>query len=132
MILVGSSEKMNTFDNPLSYNERRKLIKKCFPGKDVFPVSDKESDEEWVESIEEKFKFEVVVSGNEWTRECFERKNHRVKKPPFYRRDIYRGTLIRKKAKKGDESWKELVPEQVLELLEEFRFQKRMEKIEEV
>ncbi len=117
---------MNSFDNPLSFNERRKILHKCFPGIDVFPVPDKKEDEEWVRNIEERINFDRVVSGNEWTKSCFESEGYQVEKPKFLDRDRYQGTIIRKMASRKEESWKELVPLCSRKLLEEFNFQERM------
>ncbi len=131
VIVVGSSEKINTFKNPLSFNERRKIINNCFPGIDVFPVPDKDKDKEWVRCIERKLSFEKIVSGNEWTKSCFEEEGYEVEEPDFLNREKFRGTVIRDLASREEEGWKKLVPHCSRQLLEQFNFQKRMMSIDE-
>ena len=129
VIGIGSSEKMNSFENPLSFNERRKMVRSCFPGTDVFAIPDRGDDELWVEEIVERIRFKVVVTGNDWTKRCFRKKGYGTERPRMYNRDKYEGTTIRELAAERNEDWKDLVPECSRNLLENFNFEERMEEL---
>lgn len=129
VIGIGSSEKMNSFDNPLSFNERRKMILNCLEGINIFPIPDRNDDSEWVEEIKEKIRFKVVITGNDWTRRCFKQEGIPVKEQHFYSRDKYKGTRIRNLASEGNDEWKRLVPKCSRDLLEKFNFAERVKRL---
>lgn len=117
---------MNTFDNPLSFSERRKIVLNCFPGMTLFPIPDKDDDDAWVQHVLKTVDFDVVVSGEPVTRRCFRDNDIRVEHPPYHQRDQYHATYVREKAASGDESWEQLVPPCSKELLDRFNFVRRM------
>jgi len=127
VIGIGSSETMNTFKNPLSFSERRTIIHTCLPAHDVFPFPDRDDDSEWVAEIDAAVDFDVIISGNDWTRDCFTASGFEVEEPQYFRRDRYRATNVRELAATGDETWKELVPPDTVEVLERFNFVQRMQ-----
>lgn len=129
VIGIGSSETMNTFENPLSFSERRKLIHTCLPTHEIFPFPDRDDDSEWVADIDAKVDFDVVISGNDWTRDCFAASGFQVEEPQYFRRDRYQATNVRELAAAGDETWKELVPPDTVEVLERFNFPERMKEL---
>jgi len=64
-------------------------------------------------------RFEVVYSNEPLTRRLFlEDGRFQVKSVPFYEREIFSATEIRKRILRG-ENWKELVPESVARFIEE-------------
>lgn len=129
MIGVGSSEQMNSFENPLSYGERRQILQHCFPGLETFPIPDQDSHSAWVRQIVEEIDFDTIISGEPVTRDCFESRGIPVEHPPYHRRDRYHATYIREQAAQGDPSWQELVPDCSRELLDQFNFAERMRSI---
>ena len=56
-IVIGSSEKEGTKNNPLSFEERKKVIQECFPDLKVLSLADEEKDEKgnkkWISKLEE-------------------------------------------------------------------------------
>lgn len=117
---------MNTFDNPLSFSERRKIVLNCFPGMTIFSIPDQDDDDAWVDQIVGSIRFDIAVSGEPVTRRCFEDHDIPVEHPPYYQRDQYHATYVRERAAAGDESWEQLVPPCSQELLDRFNFARRM------
>ena len=126
VVVIGSSKKSGTFENPLSFSERKQLIKNHFPEIPLVGAKDMESNKKWVEQVESKTDFRKVVTGNPRTKRVFENQGYFVEKQEMYNREKFRGTLIRKKAIESDDSWKKLVPEKSLGLLKKFGFEKRL------
>lgn len=127
-VLIGSPGKSRTERNPLSFDERKSLIKACFPELEVVPIEDTDespeetewSDEvnrEWAQKFEEKG-LEIVVSGNDLVKDIIE--NHtdiEVERPEMFEKNIYSGKEIRRRVKSGEE-WRYLTPKCSHEKLE--------------
>lgn len=120
---IGSQHKHRTWENPLTFQERVACVKQCFPHAPVFGVPDVHDDGEWVELVEQHADFDTVISGNEWTQQCFAGTDYAVREPGFVERDRYQGTVIRNRARHG-KRWKHLVPAPVLAILEQLHFAK--------
>ncbi len=121
-IVVGSSEKEDTKDNPLSFQERREVIQECFPDLEVEALADEEKDEEgnkkWISKLEEKGADEVI-SGNKLVKRLVkEYSDMSVREPDMHDPEIYSGTEIRRRARSGEE-WRYLIPKCAQERLEE-------------
>ncbi|MEF8880630.1 MAG: adenylyltransferase/cytidyltransferase family protein [Candidatus Nanohaloarchaea archaeon] len=129
-VLIGSPEKSRTERNPLTFEERKSLIKACFPDIDVLPVEDTDEspeDTEWEDDVNKlwagKFEeegFEIIISGNELVREIIE--NHtsiQVRRPEMHNESIYSGTEVRRRINSGEE-WRYLTPKCSHEKLENF------------
>lgn len=89
VIGIGSSNVSMSQDNPFSYDERYALVQesitKHFPQQDIeiISLSDKESDELRTHYIMDAIHPTIVMSGNPWTRRCFEDIGVRVIEPSF-------------------------------------------------
>ncbi|MDY6771470.1 MAG: hypothetical protein SV186_05980 [Candidatus Nanohaloarchaea archaeon] len=128
VIGIGSSEKMNTFDNPLSFSERRQLFNACLPGFRTFPLPDQDDDSDWVANVADTVSFNVIVTGSEHTQHCFRNEGYTVEEPSTFREETYSGTNVRTLAADGDSGWRELVPGDTIDLLEQFNFVERMQR----
>ena len=127
-ILIGSAEKSRTERNPLTFEERKKLIKNCFPDVEVLPIEDTDEspeDTDWNDEVNKKWAekfdkkgFDLIISGNELVRDIIS--NHTnidVEKPEMYNQKIYSGTEVRRRIKSGEE-WRYLTPKCSHESLE--------------
>lgn len=121
IVLIGSAQKQRTEDNPLSLAERKKALQACLPHVEMFGVKDVENDQQWVAEIETKVDFDLVVTGNTWTKRCFEPTGYKVKQPQFHQPQVFSGENIRQRIRQGKE-WKELVPDCALEQLKRIDF----------
>jgi len=118
VIAIGSTNKKNK-ENPFSFSERKKMIRTVFPNKryKIIGISDIGSDKNWTRGILKKAKFDVVVTGNNWTKKCFERSGIRVVKPRLIKPRTYNATRIRKSIREN-KNWKALVPKGVVPIIE--------------
>ncbi len=124
IIVLGSCQESGTEKNPFTPEERKDMIQHALQDEDIIPkfdvemreVDDMEDDKAWTEKvIEECGDIDLVWTGDEWTKKCFEDKGIQVK-------DIVEvpgisATEVRKRIKESDETWKELVPEEVARYL---------------
>ncbi|MBN3037378.1 MAG: adenylyltransferase/cytidyltransferase family protein [Candidatus Diapherotrites archaeon] len=113
-IIVGSSESRRTAENPLSFEERKVMIR-TVTAAEVIGVPDVFNAERWAQSIRSMIDFSVVVSGNAWTRACF--KDCTVIDPPFLEPETYNSSRIRGLVRRG-EPWEHLVPAEVAQYLQ--------------
>jgi nicotinamide-nucleotide adenylyltransferase len=118
-VVIGSSDKSGTAENPFTAEERRDMIQRALQAKDIIPnfdveflmVPDMPSDEAWAKRIvEEAGEIHQVWTGNEDTKQSFAKIGMEVK-------DIKEvpgisATEVRKRMKE-DGDWKKIVPEEV-------------------
>ncbi|MHA1747568.1 MAG: nicotinamide-nucleotide adenylyltransferase [Promethearchaeota archaeon] len=126
IIVIGSSNKRDTFENPFSFEERRDMIKKSGVWCKIIRVKDVKDDKKWVKSIIEMSKFDVVITGNDWVKRCFLNSEYRIIKPDFLEPEKYDASRIREMMAKDDENWKKLVPKGTLEVLEKINIKERL------
>jgi nicotinamide-nucleotide adenylyltransferase len=121
VLVIGSSEKSRTDENPLNVDERKEIIRECFPGISIFEVEDRESDKEWKKEVLDKTEAEEIISGNERVRKIFSNsKDVKAIDPDMLKPDIYSGNEVRRRINSGGE-WSYLVPECVREKLRDFQ-----------
>ncbi len=119
-IVIGSADKSRTEDNPLTADERERVIKSCFPDVEVLQLEDNESDKVWAKKLEE-FEPDLVVSGNKNVRNILEEfTSLEVEKPEMFHPDIYSGSEVRRRIK-SDEEWRYLIPACSKQKIEEYK-----------
>ncbi|MBC5792754.1 MAG: adenylyltransferase/cytidyltransferase family protein [Nanohaloarchaea archaeon] len=121
VVAVGSSGKSGEEENPLSFEQRKRLIKDCFPDVEVVGVEDTEDDVEWLRNLLEKTGADTILSRNSNVRAIVENSDRDVKvvKQELYDEEIYSGTEVRRRIRSGEE-WRYLTPPCCKESLEEF------------
>ena len=132
IIAIGSSQHSHTPDNPFSFEERVRMIGDTLSAEGVehytiFAVPDINDDTRWVEHVETLVpKFDVIYTGNMKTEKLFRQRYHEVK-----RVEVVPGinsTTIRKRMI-SDRGWQSLVPEQVVNYIEDINGVKRIKEI---
>lgn len=120
VIAIGSVNKKNA-ENPFTFQERKAMLNaslrkyKNLCG--IIAVPDVSSDEEWKEKLIRKSKIgksDVVVTGNAWTKRCFN--DFQVIKPVILNPKKYNATRIRKLIRE-DKNWKPCVPSQIVPII---------------
>lgn len=116
LIAIGSSDASRQRANPFSFDERREmlgiilkkenLLARC----EIVGIPDIGDDKKWAEEIE-KHEFDVVVTGNDWTKRCLEY-DYEIVPPDFLEPEKYNATRIRNIIRLRGE-WKFLVPKEV-------------------
>ncbi|MFB6144012.1 MAG: adenylyltransferase/cytidyltransferase family protein [Candidatus Nanohaloarchaea archaeon] len=124
-VVVGSSGKSREEENPLSFDERREIIKSCHPETDVIPLEDEGSSEEanqkWAEKLEEKSRADAIITRNSLVaRLVDEYTGMDVVEPERIGPDSYSGTEVRRRIRSGEE-WRYLVPDCCQEKVEELK-----------
>ena len=114
LIVIGSIQENRTEKNPLTFEERKKMIKSVFLEKDIknfkiVGVSDNIEDSLWIKNVlrEIKEKDIIVYTMNSWTRECFEKAGINVCQHPLI--EDLSATKVRRRIRKKQE-WKSLLP----------------------
>ncbi|MBE9594206.1 MAG: nicotinamide-nucleotide adenylyltransferase [Proteobacteria bacterium] len=122
IIGVGSSQYGNTLENPFTSDERKLMIEESL-GKigvknyRVVLIPDIHNYPKWVDHVVSIISdFDVVLSNNSLTKRLFSKKGYVVKETSLYDRDKYSGKEIRRRII-NDESWADLVPEPVYNII---------------
>ncbi|MEM3372753.1 MAG: nicotinamide-nucleotide adenylyltransferase [Candidatus Anstonellales archaeon] len=138
IIMIGSSNISNTFENPLTLKERIVLIKKVIQQEKnlsevyITQVPDVHDNELWVDLVLEEVKnsqlkkFDILFTSNTLVKELFEKKGFKVKRIPFYKRESLQGMIIRKEAVLIDNKWRNSVPKYLLPILFQMKFEERL------
>ncbi len=137
IIAIAAANKNGTVENPLTAQEREKIILATLGAQDIDPqsyiikyVPDIDNDVKWVAHVRECVPaFEKIYSGSKWTLDLFEKDGKHEVVPLELLRDaqgrIISATLIREKILQGD-STREYLHPRTEELLQKFRFTQRL------
>lgn len=118
-LVVGSAEKSRTEQNPLTAEERETIIRQCFPEIQILHKEDHESDEQWIEDLEDEIDAGIVISQNDLVKQLVrEHTEMDVEEQELYDEDLYSGTEIRRRMKSGEE-WRYLVPDCAVKKIDE-------------
>ncbi|MFW9969668.1 MAG: nicotinamide-nucleotide adenylyltransferase [Candidatus Odinarchaeota archaeon] len=125
---IGSSQFSHTMNDPFTSDERREFIKAALEKRDISPnsyelydIPDIFNANKWVEYVISIVGgFDSVYSNSDWVRELFFNKGIKVEKKISIFKKKFNGNNIRKLIIKNDKKWKNLVPNEVIELIEEF------------
>lgn len=126
-IAIGSSQLSNTCINPFTNTERRKFLvaalkSRNYPAKnyEIFEIPDIFNAEKWVNHVVSIVgDFDAVFSNSEWVRILFQQKGFIIGKKITIFKKKYNGTNIRKLICKNDKNWRNLVPKEVIKIMEE-------------
>ncbi|MFB6115514.1 MAG: adenylyltransferase/cytidyltransferase family protein [Candidatus Nanohalobium sp.] len=122
-VVIGSAGKKREEKNPLSAEEREKLIKSCFSGLEILELEDEGQDEEGNQRWLQKLKglgVDKVISQNSLVKELVrEDEELELIEQDMYDPEIYSGTEVRRRIRSGEE-WRYLVPKCSEDQLEEY------------
>lgn len=124
IIAIGSSQDMNTLENPFSYKERKEMIievlkKNKIKNYRIYSVPDFYNDKKWVDHVKNNLpSYNFVYSGNTWTLKCFKKFDSKIKKIKLIKG--ISSTIIRNKIIKN-ENWHKLVPKEVVEYINKIK-----------
>ena len=124
VVAIGSAQESGTERNPWNAKVRRRMLESVFKeeiegGKiEIVEIEDCNNDLIWARRLMELAGFDVVVTGNEWVARCFKGLKPVIRIREF-NRERYCSSYIRKLMREGKDEWKELVPREIVKLLEE-------------
>ena len=124
IIGIGSSQYADTKINPFTSKERKLMIEKSLEKLGVKNyrielIPDIHNYPQWVPYVGSIISdFDVVITNNSLTQRLFSEKGYVVKETVAYDRSKYSGKEIRRRMM-NDETWEDLVPESVCEIIKE-------------
>ncbi|MEF8807110.1 nicotinamide-nucleotide adenylyltransferase [Natronomonas sp.] len=131
---IGSAGQSHSLKNPFTSGERVHIVQDSLDQLDaktyLIPIADIDRDAMWVRHIEILCPaFDVVYSNNPFVECLFEEADYEVRGTPLHNREEYRGSEIRRRIL-DDEEWEHLVPDVVVEAIEEIDGVARLQKID--
>ncbi|MHA1931464.1 MAG: nicotinamide-nucleotide adenylyltransferase [Promethearchaeota archaeon] len=125
---IGSSQLSNTFNDPFSNIERREFItaalkKRQISAKkyNIFDIPDIFNAKRWVDHVVSIVgEFDVIFSNSNWIRELFQNEGFIVEKKNAIFKKKFNSSNIRRLIIKNNKSWKQLVPKEIIKLMEKY------------
>lgn len=125
IIVIGSSQKSHELENPFTSGERIEMIRAALDEMGVLPskyymvpIPDSQAHSLWVaQVISYSPSFDMVYSNDSLTRRLFKEAGVVVENIPFFKREIYSATEVRRRMLTG-EDWKMLLPKAVSEFID--------------
>jgi nicotinamide-nucleotide adenylyltransferase len=126
LIVVGSAQMSHEHDNPFTAGERLEMIRGALTAAGIdhkkimlIPIPDAPAHRVWVSQVESQTpRFEIVYTNQPLTRRLLIEAGYEVRSIELYEREMYEATEIRKRILMG-EDWKDLVPIEVYEYVQE-------------
>ncbi len=120
---IGSADQSHTLENPFTAGERIMMITRSLADLDlvtyVVPIEDINRNSVWVSHVTAMSPhFDVAYSNNPLVIRLFDESGIEVRQSPMFERDQLEGENIRERMR-ADEDWRELLPEPVIETVEE-------------
>ncbi|MCD7781949.1 MAG: nicotinamide-nucleotide adenylyltransferase [Methanosphaera sp.] len=136
IIGIGSAEKSHTDSNPFTGGERILMLSKALREYNIdpsryyiIPLEDIACNSLWVGHVKMLTPpFSKVYTGNSLVKQLFHENNMPYIQPPLFNRHEYSGTEVRHRMLEDDD-WQSLVPESVVEVLEEIQAVERIQKL---
>lgn len=125
IIGIGSAQYSHTDENPLTLEERKRLLQNCLDDPETIAIPDQHDDEAWMDWIEDHLSIDLCISGNDHVRELFSQRGYDITHPEYLRPDHISGTTIRERIRDGQD-WHGLVPDCSLNILHEIGFEDRI------
>lgn len=136
IIGIGSAEKSHTLDNPFTAGERHLMIQQSVDAAAVrnyfiIPIPDIGRNALWASHVASLVPpFDVFYTNNALPRRLFQEAGYKVRPAPFYERSRFAGTIVRQALLKG-EGWQQLVPKEVVKVVEEIHGVERIRELTE-
>lgn len=120
---IGSADQSHTERNPFTAGERVMMITKTHRQLEIttyaVPIEDLNRNAVWMSHVQGMCpRFDVAYSNNPLVIQLFEEAGIEVRQSPMFDRDELQGSEIRNRMRHND-SWQDLVPDGVIEVVEE-------------
>jgi nicotinamide-nucleotide adenylyltransferase len=130
---IGSAGDSHTERNPFTAGERIMMLTKALVDIDIVtyavPIEDLDRNSVWVSHVQSMCPtFDVAYSNNPLVIQLFHEAGVEVRRSPMFRREVLEGTDIRDKMI-ADEGWRTLVPDAVVEVIEEIDGIERIQRV---
>ncbi|HEX54869.1 MAG: nicotinamide-nucleotide adenylyltransferase [Candidatus Altiarchaeales archaeon] len=132
IIGIGSSQESHTWENPFTARERRRMIEKSLRtirNYKIYEIPDVDNDQIWVAHVKRIVpKFDVVYTNGELEKRLFREAGFEVRSTPFFKRNLYSGTEIRRRIASG-ERWESLVPQGTVDVIKDVNGERRIREL---
>ncbi|RQG88931.1 nicotinamide-nucleotide adenylyltransferase [Natrarchaeobius halalkaliphilus] len=130
---IGSADDSHTVRNPFTAGERIMMITKSLVDTDLVtyavPIEDLERNSVWVSHVQSMSPdFDVAYSNNPLVIQLFREAGIEIRQSPMFNRDVLEGTEVRERMI-TDGDWQSLVPEAVVEVVDEIDGTERIQMI---
>ena len=130
---IGSADQSHTVRNPFTAGERIMMITKALAEFEMttyaVPIEDLNRNSVWVSHVQSMSpRFDVAFSNNPLVVRLFEEAGIEVRQSPMYHREQFEGTEVRERMA-ADGDWESLVPEAVVEVIDEIEGVQRIQRI---
>lgn len=123
---IGSSQLSHTFNDPFSSEERKKFLQAVMQKRNVsskryeiYYIPDIFNAKKWVNHVVSIVgEFEAIFSNSDWVRELFHNRGYKVEKKITIFKKKFNGNNIRSLLIKNNKKWRNLVPKEVVQLME--------------
>jgi len=131
---IGSSQISNNVNDPFTSEERKKFIEAAMKKRniplqnyEVFEIPDIFNANKWVDHVTSIVgNFDVAFSNSDWVRQLFESKGIKIGKKLEIFKNKFNGTNVRNLIVENDKKLYNLVPKEVITLMEKFNGIERM------
>ncbi len=132
---IGSAGDSHTTRNPFTAGERIMMITKALVDYDLVtyavPIEDLERNSVWVSHVQSMSPdFDVAYSNNPLVIQLFREAGVEVRQSPMFNREVLEGTEVRERMIE-DGDWQSLVPEAVVEVVDEISGIERLQMVSE-
>lgn len=132
IIVIGGAEKTYSTKYLFTAGERIQMIRNCVDIESTYiiPIRDINNNAIWAKHIDQYTpEYNTVYSNNPLVRQLYKDTNRELKSIDMKQRDLLSGTNVRQKMKEGDSTWKELVPDEVENLIKKFDGVERIQEL---
>jgi len=134
---IGSSQLSHTIHDPFTAKERKKFLIAALEKRDIssnfyeiYNIPDIFNAKKWVEHVISIVgEFDTVYSNSDWVRELFSNKGIKVEKRITIFKKKFNANNVRNLIVKNDKNWRNLVPNEVINLIEKFNGVNRIESL---
>ncbi|MHA2048584.1 MAG: nicotinamide-nucleotide adenylyltransferase [Promethearchaeota archaeon] len=135
---IGSSQISNTFNDPFTKTERQEFIKAALKKRnipqhryEIYYIPDIFNAKKWVDHVFSTVgEFSTLYSNNDWIRELFRNRGIKVGKKLQIFKKKFNATRVRYLIVNNDKTWRQLVPREVCELIEQFNGVNRLKSLD--
>ncbi|NVM17916.1 MAG: nicotinamide-nucleotide adenylyltransferase [Candidatus Lokiarchaeota archaeon] len=125
---IGSSQLSKIKSDPFTYEERVNFISSALNKRGIssnrfkiFPIPDIFNANKWVDHVLSIVgEFDTIFSNSDWVRQLFHNKGINIGEKIEIFKKKYNGSNVRKLISKENKNWKNLVPKEIANLIEEY------------
>ncbi|MFH1055083.1 MAG: nicotinamide-nucleotide adenylyltransferase [Candidatus Altiarchaeota archaeon] len=118
---IGSCNKTPDIENPFTAEEREEMLKESLTltiPYELKRIPDFGDNNRWIRWIRENIRFDAFLTNSQKEREIFTDAGLKVLPIPFFRREEYSSTEVRKRIIEGGD-WRSLIPDGTMKVFEE-------------